>query len=49
MQPWGIFALYLKANKIHHPVCSTVDKIGKSWRKGLFYGNTPGEKTVKNP
>lgn len=55
MSPWGIFAPYLKAQhpkiqhpKIQHPICSTTDKIGKPWCKGQFYGNTPGERSVKN-
>lgn len=43
--PWGIFDLFLKANKIEHLNRSTMDKTGKSWHKGLF-GVTQQEKRL---
>jgi len=39
MEPWEAFALYLKANQVYYPICCAMDKIRKTWLKGLFYDN----------
>lgn len=46
--PWAHLLFIYMQIKHNNPICSTMDKTGKSWHNGLFYGNTPGEKTVKN-